>query len=170
MTARTLQALRFLGLLDGDYGSELFDGLRRATGDEVPGLLASILRRAYPTIFVTIDPSSAADHELAEAFCLFEPAAQRPKMIALFRGLCVMAGIIRPDAPARPAAAKRNQARASRRAAPTRSAFELDPVIRAVVDALPPARRWSPAQRERWLEALRAAVDLTIEVTPPAGS
>jgi hypothetical protein len=36
-------------------------------------------------------------------------------------------------------------------------------VIKAIIDQLPRDARWSPQRRERWLQALTAAIDLVVE-------
>ena len=95
MAPRTLQALRFLGLLDDDDNpTELFQRIKRASTDEYKGQLAEVLRSAYLRVFSIVDPATDGDIAVADAFRAFEPSKQRAKMISLFRGLCAEAGII----------------------------------------------------------------------------
>jgi hypothetical protein len=95
MAPRTLQALRFLGLLDDDDNpTELFQRLKRASTDEYQGQLAEVVRAAYIQVFAIVDPATDGDIAIADAFRAFEPSKQREKMISLFRGLCAEAGII----------------------------------------------------------------------------
>ena len=95
MAPRTLQALRFLGLLeDDDNPTELFQRIKRASTDEYRGQLAEVIRSAYIRVFSIVDPAADGDIAVADAFRAFEPSKQRVKMVSLFRGLCVEAGII----------------------------------------------------------------------------
>ncbi|MBA2275802.1 MAG: DUF5343 domain-containing protein [Chloroflexi bacterium] len=90
-----MQALRFLGLVDeGGNRLEGFEQLRRANTDEYPGVLAEVVRAAYLPVFTIVDPATDSDTAIADAFRGYEPAAQREKMISIFRGLCVRAGLI----------------------------------------------------------------------------
>jgi hypothetical protein len=91
---RTLQALRFLGLVDeGGNRLQAFDDLRMAKTDEYPDQLALILRVAYLPIFGITDPAVDTEIQISDAFRGFEPASQRVKMVSLFMGLCRAAGI-----------------------------------------------------------------------------
>ena len=95
MAPRTLQALRFLGLLDDDDNpTELFQRIKRASTDEYKGQLAEVIRGAYIRVFSIVDPAADGDIAVADAFRAFEPSKQRAKMVSLFRGLCAEAGII----------------------------------------------------------------------------
>ena len=91
---RTLQALRFLGLLrdDGSH-TEAFSNLARSTETEYPGLLAEFVRRAYELVFTIVDPASDGTVAVTDAFRQYRPEAQRQKMVTLFMGLCEAAGI-----------------------------------------------------------------------------
>jgi hypothetical protein len=95
MAPRTLQALRFLGLLDDDDNpTELFHRIKRASTDEYKGQLAEVIRSAYIRVFSIVDPAADGDIAVADAFRAFEPSKQRGKMVSLFRGLCAEADII----------------------------------------------------------------------------
>jgi hypothetical protein len=95
MTPRTLQALRFLGLVDEDGNwLENLERLSRAKTEEFPGVLAEIVQAAYLPVFTIVNPATDSDTAISDAFRGFEPRNQRDKMIALFRGLCVRAEII----------------------------------------------------------------------------
>jgi Family of unknown function (DUF5343) len=97
MAPRTLQALRFLGLLDeDDQPTESFKRIRQASTEEYPSQLADVIRAAYLPVFSIVDPARDGDVAIADAFRRYEPGNQRDKMIALFRGLCIEAGIIQP--------------------------------------------------------------------------
>jgi len=168
MTARTLRAIAFLGLIDEDgYRTEDLDRLRKARTDEVPGLLQASVGRAYADILKHIDLATATDGEMAEAFRGYEPTAQRHRMIALFRGLCQLAGMLPLDR--RPTTRPRRVSVESAR--PTHAA--ADPkttLLRTLLDALPRHGQWTRGDRDRWLQAWTATVDLVITVedeSPP---
>jgi hypothetical protein len=111
---RTLQALRFLGIVAED-GLLLpaAERLRRASSDEYPETLAEIIREAYAPIFKVVDPATDTEVRVADAFRQYDPAAQRSRMVTLFLGLCAEAGIAtdRPKRKATPGRPKRDAAR-----------------------------------------------------------
>lgn len=189
MGPRTLQALRFLGLLDeGGNRLEGFEQLKRAKTDEYPGQLAEVVRAAYLPVFTVVDPATDTDTAIADAFRGYEPGAQRQKMIALFRGLCSAAGIIegnrRPKGGApkkptggalgpRPKPTKKPPVTQTEPAAPERQADDeamLDiRLITAIIQQLPRERRWTSSRRQKWLGAIESAVDLLIEIDESGG-
>lgn len=93
--ARTLAALRFLGLVDEEGNSTgLFDRITNARTEEYPGVLAETVREAYNPVFTMVDPAQDSDVAIYDAFRQYHPEAQRPRMVSLFRGLCEEAGIV----------------------------------------------------------------------------
>lgn len=182
MAPRTLQALRFLGLVDeGGNRLESFEILRRAKTEEFPTALAEIVRAAYLPVFTIVDPGTDSDTSIADAFRGYEPSAQREKMISLFRGLCIRAGIIKsgskpggaPKKPVggalapRPKAAKKTPETPADRIPEGRPLEDSGVDIRlitAIIQQLPRERRWSTGRRDRWLAAITSAVDLLIEI------
>lgn len=190
MAPRTLQALRFLGLVDED-GKQLesFARLRRAKTEEFPGVLAEIVQAAYLPVFTVVNPATDGDTAIGDAFRGYEPGNQREKMITLFRGLCIRAGIIpasaakpKGGAPKRPVGGalapkpktpKRDAVVDEQRATDGQTGDEGGAVdlrlITAIIQQLPRERRWSAARRERWLAAITSAVDLLIETQEGSG-
>ena len=189
MAARTLQALRFLGLID-EGGNRLpsFDNLQRAKTDEYPGQLAEIIRAAYLPVFTIVDPAVDSDTAIADAFRGYEPRAQRDKMIALFRGLCMEASIMGPrpravggapkrqvggalSARSRTSSPKRTEARRADVDEPRGDDGAIDTrVLTALIQQLPKERRWTTVRRQRWFAMFESAVDFVVEVddAPPA--
>lgn len=184
MTARTMQAFRFLGLID-EGGNRLasLDNLQRATTEEYPVQLAEIVRAAYLPVFSLVNPAMDSDTAIADAFRPYEPRAQRDKMIALFRGLCVEAGITaaRPrssgGAPKRQvggALSMRSRASTPRRVERTLTddvSPRLDTdgamdtrVLTALIQQLPKERRWTTSRRARWFVTFESAVDFLVEI------
>lgn len=192
---RTLQAMRLLGLIDeAGAHSPAFTRLGKATTTEYPALLAEVLRAAYAPVFQIIDPATASETDLVDAFRGYQPQGQRDRMIKLFTGLAQEAGIIeggppetikraRKVPPATTASGQPKAATPLPRKAPVRpggggGTVEQPPTppppppayaeVVALVRLLPPERRWTAERRNRWLQAVTATIDLLIEVEGPA--
>jgi hypothetical protein len=180
---RTLQALRFLGLIDEDgRRTEAFTRLGRVAAVEYPAVLGSIVEAAYTPVFTIVNPSEATELQIFDAFRCYQPEAQRARMISLFLGLCREAGLI-PGAPnerrprtRRPLDSKRPSAGARPgNAVHEQSVPPLDDsrgdqapdyqLVQALVHQLPKHGRWTAARRDRWIQALIANVDLLVDIT-----
>jgi hypothetical protein len=189
MGPRTLQALRFLGLIDeGGNRLESFEQLKRAKTEEYPGQLAEVVHAAYLPVFTVVDPATDTDTAVADAFRGYDPGAQRGKMLALFRGLCSAAGIVEGDrrpkggAPKKPTGgALAPRAKAPKKPtpptdtpSPERTADDEGVVdirlITAIIQQLPRERRWTGSRRKKWLLAIESAVDLLIEIDESGGT
>lgn len=93
--SRTIQALRFLNLIDEEgYHTPNFHLLENAPSEEYPEVLGQILKDAYKNVFMVLDPATATDDRLQNAFRYYQPKAQRQRMISLFKGLCREAGLM----------------------------------------------------------------------------
>ena len=192
-TPRTLQALRFLGLLrdDGSH-TEAFDNLARAAEAEYPELLAEVVRAAYHSVFIIADPANDTSIVVADAFRQYRPEAQRQRMVTLFMGLCEAAGIVdRPVRQRRPSQSGELTRRTTQRARKAENESEpcvhqpggdedrsfvqneqtsLDyRLISVVVQQLPSNGRWTSRRRELWVQAMTATVDLMVEIVDQPG-
>lgn len=151
-------ALRFLGLIDDyDQRTEAFDRLGQAPSERYPEQLAEIVRAAYAQVFTVIDPATATDLELANAFQQYEPRGQRRRMTALFRVLCQEAKLIEGRPPER----RRSQRTPSPPGQQTTDHYRL---LTSLLQQLPEERSWTQQQRDRWLRAFQGNLDLFIDV------
>jgi hypothetical protein len=172
---RVLRALQFLGLVDEDERqTDVFKQLGRTRDAEYPRFLAEVIHRAYSAVFAEVDPATDGGLKLHNAFRPYEPGGQRSRMVSLFAALCREAAIL-PGGPV----GSRLRARSAPRvreydsihpAASNDGAASQEPVsidkelVLAVLARLPASGRWTRQQREKWIAAVAAAVDLTIEV------
>jgi hypothetical protein len=186
----TLTALKFFGLLNQEgRHSEKFDAIKRATAEEYPSVFLSILQNSYADVFVIVDPATDPRDKIDDAFRQYEPAAQRERMVVLFVGLCKEAGVnIANGEPGtqrdrKPVAERQTRGKPPERKAvqsPSEAniATELPPIdilkseprvnyelVAALMRQLPTDGRWLSNQRDRWLKALTANIDLIIEIT-----
>ncbi len=190
--SRTIQALRFLDLLDeGGYLTPNFKAIGHAPDDEYPELLAQTLRGAYRHVFTALDPTTASDQQFDSAFRYYQPRAQRQRMIMLFKGLCREANIISggaPDATPRPRTAtpKSSLSAVTKKLQPqpktdpplqhevyqptlaitshAMSNQELA-LLHGLLNQLPTdKKKWTQARRDKWLQAITANVDLLIDI------
>jgi Family of unknown function (DUF5343) len=187
---RTLRALSFLGLLDEEgHRTATFERLGKASSNEYPELLSEIIKEAYKDVFTIIDPAEATDIEINDAFRHYEPHAQRSRMIVLFRGLCQEAGLVsgeppqslkRPRTPTSKPVSQSNGAKKPQPKSEFASHAEpyqvpIQPIIQpmsnqefallqGVISKLPMEKKWTQRQRDKWLQAFTANVDLLIDV------
>jgi hypothetical protein len=94
------RALVFLGLADGDgYTTDTARRLQTVPSDQYGTVLEEVVRAAYAPIFKVVNPTTASRTQVEDAFRGEKPEAQRPRMVALFLGLCREAGIALKEPP-----------------------------------------------------------------------
>ena len=175
MTAFTLKALVFLGLIDESGNiTAAFTRIRRATTEEYPGALAEVVRGAYLKVFTVVDPAIDGEVRITDAFREFEPAKQRDKMVRLFLGLCEEAGIV-PKGTVGQRKISTPGPRQRREALPEvpddKGSKALPPpppppdkqlhagVAGLIADLPSRGTRWEKVERDRWLAAFTNSLD-----------
>ena len=187
--SRTLQALKFLKLVDEDgHRTQTFDRLGRVPTSEYSEVFGEIIKEAYGDVFTIVDPAEATDIEINDAFRYYQPQAQRGRMITLFRGLCQEVGLIAGGPPE-----TRKRTRAVKEVKPSlvsyagnsrKSQIETSytpeftralngnssdikseyALLQGLLQQLPLDKKWSQRRRDRWLQAFTANMDLLIDV------
>jgi len=106
LVPRTLQALHSLDLVDPKTGAPTsnFEALRLAPEAEYKKRLAEWLKGTYADVFSFVDPSKDDGSRIRDAFRSYQPVGQQERMVLLFQGLCIAAGLI-AEKPARTATA-----------------------------------------------------------------
>lgn len=94
LLARTLQAMKTLDLLDAEgRPTETFEGLRLAPEAGYVDRLGQWLNGAYADVLKFVDPATASETDLRDAFRSYTPIGQQARMVTLFTGLYAAAGI-----------------------------------------------------------------------------
>lgn len=95
LAPRTMFALEALGFYNGNGNiTPEFEALRKVPEHDFKPRLAALLREAYAPILEVLDPATATQTEVENAFRAFEPTGQIPRMVQLFIQLMVYAGIM----------------------------------------------------------------------------
>jgi hypothetical protein len=92
---RTLQALQTLDLI-GDDGrpTEVFEAIRLAPEAEYKKRLADWLTDAYADALAFVDPATATETDIRDAFRKYVPTGQQDRMVSLFIALFTAAGVM----------------------------------------------------------------------------
>lgn len=94
MIPRTLQALQTLNLIDKEGKvTQVFEGIRLAPEAEYQKRMAEWLNSTYADVLQYIDPATATEVEIRDAFRSYIPTGQQSRMVTLFIGLYAAAGI-----------------------------------------------------------------------------
>lgn len=191
---RTLQALKFLGLLDNEgHHTDSFTRLRQANTEEYPNTLAEIIRAAYDEVFRIVDPAQDDLTSIDDAFRGYKPPSQRDRMVKLFMGLSHEAELIPEEKlPRKQPGTRRRQSSRKSTAQPTKQAqtsSEKEPqreeprheeprhetenavtdyrLVSVLVQQLPRDGKWTKKRRDLWMQAMTSAVDLVVEIDEP---
>lgn len=181
LASRTLAALQSLDLVDdGGNPTEALEALATAPGDEYKDRLAAILRSAYAEVFNFVDPAADDVSGIRDAFRAYSPRGQQSRMVTLFLGLCLEAGIIdqmptrpgpKPGVTRKPAAARtgsKAKPKPRQRKRDT-TGSDLPEPIAGLLYSLPDSG-WSQAQRDKFLATFTAVLDYCVPVVEEAES
>lgn len=93
LAGRTLTTMRLLDLVD-DSGNptDAMKAIKVAPSDQYQSVLAEWVREQYKPIFSYTEPSDVG--KVMDQFRHYEPSGMRNRMMTLFLGLCVEAGLI----------------------------------------------------------------------------
>ena len=92
---RTLQAMKTLDLIrDDENPTDTLEGLRIAPSNEYKDCLSDWIKAAYVEVFAFVDPANDNEEAVRDAFRSYTPIGQQSRMVTLFMGLCVAAGIV----------------------------------------------------------------------------
>jgi Family of unknown function (DUF5343) len=100
LAPRTLHTLTFLGFYDDSgHVTPEFDALRHAQDHDFKPRLAALLQEAYAPILEVLDPATATPQDVENAFRGhgYLPTGQLPRMVQLFMGLMIYAGLMPED-------------------------------------------------------------------------
>lgn len=182
--SRTLQALRFLKLIDEEgYRTQIFDRLARVPTNEYSEVFGQIIREAYRDVFTIIDPADATDIAINDAFRYYHPQAQRARMVTLFKSLCQEVGLMDGGPPETRKRVKRVMSNKLSNIPFSRKeqseGIQKEDVsylyanifaktdyalLLGLLQKLPVEKKWTQEQRKRWLQAFTANIDLMIDV------
>ncbi len=164
LIARTLQALQTLDLIDGDgKPTDTLDGLRLAPEAEYKERLVDWLNGVYADVIAFVDPAKDDDVKVRDAFRSYQPAAQQPRMVTLFLGLCAAAGLA-PEKSSQPRRPRTANQLPPKRKPPKKLAKsgspDIPPPLAGLLSSLPPeGQGWTQGQRNKFLTTFGAVLD-----------
>ena len=197
LAPRTLQALRSLDLIAEDGRlTEVLEGLRLAPEVEYKQRMGDWLRSAYADVLTYVNPETAGEGELRDAFRTYKPIGQQTRMVSLFQGLFTAAGIVperqRQIAPrtsasgaasatksrslgqAKSRSGSDSKSRSSSGGLPTPDSNQrmqnsaMPPAIAGLLASLPANGRWTQAQRDKFMTAFPVMLDFAFEIVSEA--
>lgn len=181
---RTLQALKVLDLINPEgHPTEVLEGIRLAPESEYQARLTDWLTAAYADALAYVDPSTADEITIRDAFRKYVPTGQQSRMVTLFMGLFTAAGVmperqrattprkalsngsaLKPR-PARATPAPASQARiqaatGSMRRQQVDGGTALPPALSGLLASLPPSGAgWTKELRDKFMAAFPVILD-----------
>lgn len=186
LAPRTLQALKALDLITDDGKlTDTFEGLRLSSEADYQQRMGDWLRSAYADVLTYVDPETATEVQLHDAFRTYKPSGQRARMVSLFQGLFAAAGVAperKRQAPKRASAVQTKPKAATMRAAipaarnnppPAGRQHQalpegIPPALAGLIASLPADNRWTQGQRDKFMAAFPVMLDYAFEIMPEA--
>jgi len=192
---RTLQALQTLDLItENGSPTEVLEGLRLAPEAEYKKRLAEWLTDTYADALQFVDPATASETDIRDAFRKYQPTGQQSRMVSLFIGLFTAAGVMPPrqQAPRKPgnggvARVATPTVRARKPSSPPPPRYPgggetgqvhivgLPPALSGLLQSLPASGQgWTQERRNAFVATFEAVIDFCFPiraeepVQPPA--
>lgn len=169
---RVLQALQTLDLIgEGGEITPTFEGIQRAPEDQYKARLLEWLNAAYADVLRFIDPATATETQVRDAFRSYNPVGQQPRMVSLFFALYAAAGARPEKAPGQPRAPAARVARpakpfvrgpiykTSMKAAPAAASGLPAPLTALLADLPAQGGRWTQQRRDKFLGMFESMLD-----------
>lgn len=94
LISRTIQALQVLELIDEEGNpTPTFEGIRSAPETDYKQRLGEWIKGVYSDVFSFVDPMTDDQSRIRDAFRTYKPHGQQARMVSLFNGLCMEAGL-----------------------------------------------------------------------------
>lgn len=176
---RVLQTLQTLDLItDNGTPTPAFEGIRKAPEAEYKARLTEWLNSAYADVLQFVDPSSATEIEVRDAFRNYNPIGQQPRMASLFLALYAEAGVraversaqTRPSArtatPRKPATVRGLALKqADKKHGAARAPGSLPPMLLTLLNDLPEqGRKWTKEDRDKVVDMFVKILDYHYKV------
>lgn len=195
---RTLQALQTLNLIeDNGARSDVLESLRLAPEGEYKKRMSEWLTDAYAEALQFVDPATASETDIRDAFRKYTPTGQQDRMVSLFIGLFTAAGVMPPRERTSAPRAANVMPRAMRPAPKPKGGVRINfggggsgrgggagagsggSGIQSPIVGLPPAlsgllqslpangKSWTQAQRDKFYKTFGAVLDFCIPIGEP---
>lgn len=180
---RTLQALQVLELItETGEPTQTLEGIRLAPETEYKQRLADWLNGVYADVLQYVDPATASEVQVRDAFRAYNPTGQQARMVTLFTGLYAAAGVGAPrESNSQPRAVRapspRPAAKPSLRSVlyktperkPPSVAGGLPQTIAALLADLPPqGGGWTQDKRDRFVTMFESMLDYNYKIVAEA--
>lgn len=186
LVPRTLQALQILDLIDEKGApTAAFEGIRKAPAGEYHARLTDWLNAAYADVLQFVDPATADEGAIRDAFRNYNPVGQQARMVSLFMALYVAAGqrpersgqqrstVLRGPRAIKPPLRTVPSAKPRREAPPSDHApaniGPLPPTIAALLRDLPqPGGAWTQEKHDSFLAMFEAMLGYNYRIVAEA--
>jgi hypothetical protein len=153
-------------------------GLQRAGEADLPKKMQDWLNEAYSDVLRFVDPATATENTIRDAFRSYDPVGQQPRMVSLFVGLYRLAGVraqgraapVKSSTVARPRpatarATSRSAISAKHKTPPVPEFSGLHPMLVALLQDLPaPGTGWTQERRDKVAKMFPTVLDFAFPI------